>query len=222
MLLFDEVQDLIKSTRLADVGGRFVFEELAVLLVAYCVDRGVMRAAVAGSSAMLAEAFRSTVAKNLRWSYHEVEDPPLEIITMELKSRGYSEDEAGRIVDLVGTRLRLLEQPLQQGAARVDCKGFLSAARTSATADFDAILDDANVSTSLLDILDQIVAHEAGRGKAPQLRHMSAELRATDFASVLYVRRDRTVTFQSQLHRKVWDKLHSQYVRQARRQLLLE
>lgn len=53
VLLVDEVQDLIKVSRLAAGGSRAVFNTLAQLLDMYCVDRGVVRAAVAGSSALL-------------------------------------------------------------------------------------------------------------------------------------------------------------------------
>ena len=56
VVLFDEVQDLIKDDRLAQAGGRYVFEYLGTLLVSYCVDRRVVRSVVAGSSAMLSSA----------------------------------------------------------------------------------------------------------------------------------------------------------------------
>jgi hypothetical protein len=75
VLLFDEVQGLIKDRRLADVGGRFIFDELAMLLVAYGVDRRSVHAAVAGSSAQLAVEFDKTVANGSRWKYVWMRDP---------------------------------------------------------------------------------------------------------------------------------------------------
>lgn len=76
VLLFDEVLDLVKRKRLAEVGGRYVFEQLGTLLVAYGVDRGAVRSAVAGSSAVLAIEFaKSGLATGARWGYHEMGTP---------------------------------------------------------------------------------------------------------------------------------------------------
>jgi hypothetical protein len=75
VLLLDEVQDLVKVSRLAGVGGRAVFNTVAQLLVMYCVDRRVVRAAVAGSSAALSVEFDRTVASGSRWRYYELCDP---------------------------------------------------------------------------------------------------------------------------------------------------
>ena len=215
MLLFDEVQDLIKDSRLANAGGRFVFEELAVLLVAYGVDRRVVHSAVAGSSALLSVEFDKTVASGMRWNYQEMEDPDVPTIVSALVAKGYTADEAQRMVGLVGTRLRLLERPLERGPKGVSCDVFLSGARKSAVANFLEILS-AEAEESVLIFLERLVAHEAGDAEAPLLRDMPDRLRALDFAKVLYVRRDRTVTFQSQLHRSVWRELRSKYICQLR------
>jgi hypothetical protein len=57
MLLFDEVQDLVKDARLARAGGRLILSVLGTLLVSYGVDRRAVRAMVTGSSAEVAFAF---------------------------------------------------------------------------------------------------------------------------------------------------------------------
>jgi hypothetical protein len=220
VLLFDEVQDLIKDYRLADVGGRFVFEELAVLLVAYGVDRRSVRAAVAGSSAQLAVEFNKTVANGPRWRYVWMRDPSPDTIVAALVAKHYTPAQAKSMIDLVGTRLRLLEAPLEDGAAACSCSEFLTSARDDCVGSFTDLLDEPSVpceaKSALVDILHRIVAHEAGRSEAPTWHEMPESLRAQQFSKVLFVRHDRTLTFQSQLHRNVWRELSTRYVRQLR------
>lgn len=216
VLLFDEVQDLIKSKRLAEAGGRYVFDELAVLLVAYGVDRRFVRTAVAGSSALLSVEFDTTVASGTRWSYHQMEDPAPEAVVQALGDMGYSAAEAASMVELVGTRLRLLEAPLTKGAAAVDASGFIRSARQVAVGHFDDILRKGKLAPDsrrgLIDVLERIREFEAGMGSQPSLSDMSEALIALDLSKVLYVRVDRCLAFQSRLHSKVWAELRTKYV----------
>ena len=220
VLLFDEVQGLINDYRLADVGGGFVFEELAALLVAYGVDRRSVRAAVAGSSAQLAVEFNKTVANGPRWRYVWMRDPSPDTIVAALVAKHYTPAQAKSMIDLVGTRLRLLEEPLEDGAAACSCSEFLTSARDDCVGSFTDLLDEPSVpceaKSALVDILHRIVAHEAGRSEAPTWHEMPESLRAQQFSKVLFVRHDRTLTFQSQLHRNVWRELSTRYARQLR------
>lgn len=212
VVLIEGVEGLITSKRMADAGGRFVFEELAGMLVAYGVDRGKVRTAVTGSSAVLSVEFDKTVASGARWNYHKMVDPARDTIIKALIDSGYSAGEADSMVELVGTRLRLLDSPLTRGAEKISCDSILRSARDVATANFVDLLHDRQVRESLVDILERIVAHEAGHGKAPCLYDMSPWLRAVDFTQLLFVQLDRKVTFQSQLHRNMWSELRSDYI----------
>jgi hypothetical protein len=207
VLLFDEVQDLVKTKRMADAGGRDVFEQLAVLLVQYGIDSPQLRTAVAGSSAMLAVEFDKTVASGDRWNFHEMTDPAPSAVINCLVEKGYTEAEAQSMVDLVGPRLRLLHTPLTKGAVVESCSKFLLRHRSRATKD----LDDLLAHRGIRDILDRIVAHENGEGKALKLKPMSDVLREVEFSKVLYVNLDTTLTFQSQLIRNVWKSLKDEY-----------
>jgi hypothetical protein len=82
---------------------------LGALLVNYCVDRRAVRAVVAGSSAELYFAFEErSPLRGARWDCYTLPDPEVRATTAALVARGYSETEARGIVDLCGTRLRLL------------------------------------------------------------------------------------------------------------------
>ena len=208
VLMFDEVQDLVRDERLALMGGRLVFDQLASLLVTYGVDRGVVRTAAAGSSAMLAVEFNKTVANGFRWNRYMVTDPDKGDVLKALQSRGYTEQEAASMVELCGTRLRLLQGPLTDGAAALDASVFLADMRATAQ---DAFLETfllfstPHSRKSFAAVLDSIERFEQHVSKIPpSLKHLPANHSANDFSCVIYVNPGKRITFQSQLHRSVW------------------
>lgn len=146
VLLFDEVQDLIRDDRLANAGGLAVFLALSKLLVMYGVDQRVVRTAVTGSSALLSVFFERTVARGGRWSFYELRDPDEGPVLAALCAGGYSPCDAADMVALCGTRLRLLEEPLAVGAAVLGAREFIAAAHTSAVAHFEDVLSAGSVA----------------------------------------------------------------------------
>ena len=212
VLLFDEVQDLIKDARLQHAGGRLVLDLLGTLLVSYGVDRQAVRSVVAGSSAELYFAFEeSTPARGARWCYYELGDPPAAVVEGALRERGYSGDDAARMVALCGTRLRLLDGPLAQGALVLGAEDFLRASEHLGCADFAGVFsrleprpEDAKQLARLLDAL-------AGGAQGVAQRALPPAARAIDLAPILYINRKRELSFQSQLHRKVWAQVRALY-----------
>ena len=132
-------QDLIKEDRLAKAGGRLVFSELAVQIVAYAVDREVVRVVVAGSSAALRLEFGTTVARGNRWDYTRLGDPPEDAVLERLQQVGYSAEDARAMVTLCGTRLRLLNHALKQGQARLPAAVFMDKMEEAAVGEFHAV-----------------------------------------------------------------------------------
>jgi len=191
------------------------------LVLADCLrvaTRTHRRSAVAGSSALLSVDFDKTVASGARWSYCTMEDPPEATVVEALTGRGYDEDAARRMVALVGTRLRLLEAPLSKGAASVDAASFSTDSRTMAQDHFSDILDSIDLTPGdkqkLVDILERLEAAEAAGdvSSAPSMYDMPATLRAHQATKVLYVCLDRSLRFQSRLHRNAWQSIRSSYV----------
>ena len=226
VFLFDEVQDLIKDERLRLAGGDIVFDTLGTLLVAYGVDRKAVRCVVAGSSAGLDFAFSaSSPARGNRWRYCELGDPAPADVEAALRARGYSAGEAHAMTELCGSRLRLLEAPLTEGAARVGAADFLHATMASGCAAFASVfaaLDGADgarlarVLDTLLE-LDRVAsgasaAPAAGAVRPPTREALpAAALRAAGFSSILYVDRLRELAFQSRLHARAWPLMREAY-----------
>lgn len=217
VLLFDEVQDLIKDSRLKRAGGDLVFHMLGTLIVAYAVDRKAVRVAVAGSSAELDFAFgASTAARGNRWDYFALADPSAAAVAGALEQRGYTSGEARDMIALCGTRLRLLQGPLEKGSAAVRATDYLAefAARGHASiSNLFEPLDHASAAR-LAGVLDGIAAADAGAaGSArPKKSALPAGLREADISSALYVDLARQLFFQSQLQARAWAAHRGAYV----------
>ena len=217
VLLFDEVQDLIKDSRLKRAGGDLVFHMLGALIVAYAVDRKAVRVAVAGSSAELDFAFgASTAARDNRWDYFALADPSAAAVAGALEQRGYTSGEARDMIALCGTRLRLLQGLLEKGSAAVHAADYLAefAARGHASiSNLFEPLDHASAAR-LAGVLDGIAAADAGAaGSArPNKSALPAGLREADISSALYVDLARQLFFQSQLQARAWAAHRGAYV----------
>ena len=215
VLLVDEAQDLIKVSRLAAVGGRAVFNTLAQLLVMYGVDRGVVRAAVAGSSALLSVEFDRTVASGSRWRYYELRDPEVGAVLDALGAQGYTPAERGALMALYGTRLRLLQPALAQGAALVNARELAETSMAMAVRQYDDLflLAQGAEKTLLCLVLDQAEAAEAAGG-TPMRRSLAgvSDALLVHASKVLYLRLDGGLTFQSALHRAAWQRVRADHV----------
>jgi hypothetical protein len=218
VLLFDEVQDLIKDARLEAAGGRLIFRTLATLIVAYGVDRKAVRIVVAGSSAELDFAFDSTTAKGNRWRYYFLQDPPPGDVMRVLVARGYADADARALVALCGTRLRLLDAPLNGAPAVVDAVEFLADSSDRGRQDFAKFfgLLDAPSAAQLVRVLDGIAASDAAApGARPTKSALPPSVRDADFSSILYIDRGRKLYFQSQLHARTWASARDEIVGSA-------
>lgn len=240
VLLFDDVTELIATPRLAEIGGRAVYEELASLLLLNGTERGVVRAAVTGRPDVLLRDFAAEIGK-FRVTQAEVQDPSPAVVTQALKDAGFSNADAERLIGQLGTRLRLLREPLESGAGKMSVDAYLALARDVATEDFNSVLAvklgnwyELEMQKGLVGVFERMVEQEQrqqhevapspsdgspakllqdGGVAAPSLHNLPDALRDKDLSSVLHVGLGGRLTFQSQLHRNVWRDIRSQYVK---------
>ena len=224
VLLFDEVQDLVKDARLARAGGRLILSVLGTLLVSYGVDRRAVRAMVTGSSAEVAFAFEEcSPLRGARWECHSLLDPEEGATRAALEARGYSAEEAQGMMDLCGTRMRLLERPLLRGAAGCSYADFVRGAEVTGGSAFASVFDrldrdDAALLGRLLDSIEACEAAAEGAGgrssdaARPTKKMLTGGLQHLDMAPIFYIDRYRKLYFQSLLHRRTWARLRSEYV----------
>ena len=207
ILLFDELQDLINDARLARLGGLVVFDSLAALIVMYGVDRQVVRAVVSGSSGELDTALAGAGLHGNRWRYHELADPAPVDAAAALEARGYTTAEARAMIDLCGTRLRLLSPPLHLGAGKLRAADFfassVAAGRGAIVRLFRALrVADAAV---LARVLDAVAAADADpRARRPLLEDLPVAARTAGIAPTFYVNLDGALFFQSMLIARSW------------------
>ena len=112
------------------------------------------------------------------------------------------------MVELCGTRLRLLQEPLAKGADAVDASVFLADMWATAHLAFTSAFSLLATPTArlefaaMLDLIERCEQHISE--KPPNLQRLPAGHSANDFSRLLYVKSDGSLTFQSQLHRRVW------------------
>lgn len=217
VLLFDEVQDLIKDERLRRAGGQIVLDMLGALLVGYCMDRKAVRAVIAGSSAELNFAFSTSGPLNaVRWEDFDLEDPPEAAVCTALVAKGYNLEEACSMTQLCGTRLRLLQAPLTRGASTHSAAEFLRKARAKGRAALAGIFSQLSPADAklLAKVLDGIEACDAlkGAGMRPVKEGLPPALKHFDLAPLLFVDREHALFFQSQLVKNTWGEVRQSYV----------
>ena len=183
----------------------------------------------------------------MRWTFYLHESPshirrlldPEEGATRAaLEARGYSTEEAQSMVNLCGTRLRLLERPLALGAADCIYTDFMRGAYERGVAAFASVFarlgrDDAAVLGGMLDAIEAceaaiegsalaaavVVAGSAAPARAPmpatrrpKKEQLPSGLQHTDVAPILFVSLKRELSFQSLLHRRVWAQVRSTFL----------
>ena len=110
LLVFDSIEDLVRSDRLRDHGGLALFQNLARLFILNTNDSPNVYVVAAGSSAFLKLAYSHTVADpyKFRWSIQEMRKPSSEAVLAALRAVGHDSSTAAEILSVCGTRLRLL------------------------------------------------------------------------------------------------------------------
>jgi hypothetical protein len=218
ILLFDEVQDLIKDARLRNSGGELVLSALGTLGVAYGVDRHAVRVVFSGSSAELYFALsESSPARGFRLCYHDLADPTSGAMVNALVLKGYMREAAEGMVELCGTRLRLFDGPLTRGAGAISSNDFIAASLAVAAADYAGVFSklDRPDSERLARLIDEIAAAETALASFYVLRPTKnllwESVAKLDLAPVLFVDRARNLHFQSLLHHNAWKLLRGLY-----------
>ena len=110
LLVFDSIEDLVRSDRLRDHGGLLLFQHLARLFILNTNDSPNVYIVAAGSSAFLKLAYSRTVADpfKFRWRVQEIYKPTSEAVLAALWVAGHNSSTASEIFSVCGTRLRLL------------------------------------------------------------------------------------------------------------------
>ncbi len=212
LLLFDEAHDLIEDERLARAGGAAVFKHLALLIIGYCVDRRAVRAIVGGSSAELDAAFMTSAPYGNRWRHFELMDPAPDVTSAALEARGYAPSEARALIGECGTRLCLLQSPLQGGKDAVGAAGFIAASVSAGDKAVAALFGglattDASALARTLDAIAAVDGAAEGVGAPrPLVKELPAAARATGNAltSVVYADVRGRAFFQSRPVALAW------------------
>ena len=205
VLLLDDLEDLIKDDLLKNAGGQLVLNYISTAMVSFSVDHSFARIAVTGNSAKLVFAMPSP-ARGFRLEYEYQADPTRESMLKALAYRKYSDEDAARMVDFCGTRLRLYNGPLLQPVAP-PADTFMSKSIAVAVRDFRDVENcltpaDKALFSALLDRVE--ASYNGGLDMLANKATMPPSAVIVDLAPILFVDHTHVLKFQSQLHRKVW------------------
>jgi hypothetical protein len=199
------MQDLIKDARLADRGGSSTLSHLDVKLVTACVDTDEVYAyaVFTSSSATLRNSF--DLLRSPRCSIYKLADPDEAAVLERLQTRGYSKKEAEQLVGMLGTRLRLLDDPLKQGAAKVKADAHITERLEAGQDDLRALLggvspqDAAAVKAALnaMAVESDVVYYDL----PPSVRRHKL------FSKIFYRQPNGCVCFQSKLMQHAWARM---------------
>lgn len=222
ILMFDLFHENMDPVRYST--GKVVLEVLGALIKEYCEERKAVRVAVTGSSADLYFAFleNPSTAGPVHWRVYDVKDPEQGVMTAALVSKGYSSEDARSMVDLCGTRLRLLESPLTFGPSHHHAADFLNARHALGRAALAHVFHklsrvEATQLGRAMDSIEMCEAAAPGGGseppQRPTTRMLPESLRQAKLSDMLlYYDTDKRLFFQSTLHRGAWRKERLKYV----------
>ena len=210
--LFPQLHDLIKDSRLAKVGGEHVLEFLARQLVVYGTDKRLVRSVVAASSAELLFKLGETgAARGERVKRYALLDPPEDEVQKALVEVGYTAEDAARIVQSCGARLRPLERPLQERhlvpadelirereqVVENQFEGFFST--------LGKLNDGGSTIAAVVALLNRIEAADAAASSAhPRWMEVPDAAIAADISRVAFIDQNGRLHFQSRVHRRIW------------------
>jgi len=206
-LLFDEVHDLVKDSKLKSIGGDEIFAYLTESLASYGVNAGYIRSVIAGSSGQLCTDVELTKIGD-RYTTHYVYDPEPALVVKELRKLNYSEEECTKIINTCGTRLRILQKPLKR---KINVDEFLK--RTTGIMqrrykDFFEHISTVDNKKQMVKIFDALSNNqEVDWSTVPTaVKKINSDL----YTKLLYVDTDKVVQFQSQVARTVWPTIRKQ------------
>jgi hypothetical protein len=104
MIIFDELDDLIRYDRLGSCGGDVIFNLLVNQISMHVINVHRINFVVARSSSYITHSFSSTSMSDFRWSVFEMTDLPREAILPILRRGKYTVEQVNEIMDVVGTR----------------------------------------------------------------------------------------------------------------------
>lgn len=206
-----QLLDLIKDPHLDFVHGEYVFDFLSRQLINYGTYDGSIRAFVTGSSAELLFGLERAGASGARVEVHTLLNPPEDETQKALVKAGYSKDDAARLVQLCGARMRVLQGSLRHGRV-LPVDEVIQRCNEAATRQYESFfvtmgrrLDGGSAYASVIKLLDRIEASEADRSiTAPLWRDLPPSAISADISRLVFIGVDYHVRFQSRTHRRVW------------------
>jgi hypothetical protein len=210
---FDELHDLEYDHRLRDIGGHDVFQTICDNIVRANVDNSLTRCYAAASSYWIMDSFAGQVASSDKWFIQRTTEPTEADVRARLTDLKFSAAQVDSILEVCGTRLRLLRPFLTvKDATTVDVQRILDESVGAAEELIGQLFVlDAKMTAEdrkqLVRVLDALAAKRpAGLADLPKA------LRVPRTSHVMFRDHGGRLYFQSARFHKAWKQVRSKYV----------
>ena len=177
-----------------------VIRRIGTLLTRGCVDNKRIHAFLASSSNQMVGQFVKRKMLVNKSSVFELDDFDDSVIFARLRDKGYSESDAKEFLNVAGSRLRTLEEPLI-GNTLVDVQAWKIRKLKNVHGSFKQAFTSVGQSNwpTLISILDDIYLHGSFEyeGKDAEI------IDKFDLSLIFYISQD-VVKFQSRTHELYW------------------
>ena len=209
---FDELHDLEYDHRLRDIGGRDVFQTICDNIVRANVDNSLTQCYAAASSYWIMDSFAGQVASSDKWFIQRTIEPTVADVRARLADLKFSAVQVDAILEICGTRLRLLRPFLTaKDATAVDVQRILDESVGAAEElieqlfALDAALTPAD-RKQLVRVLDALDAK-----RPADLHDLPKALRVPRTSHVIFRDHGGRLYFQSARFHKAWKQVRGKY-----------
>jgi len=190
VIIFDELLDLVRQDRFADVGGVELMDKICGLVVHHNIDEADICVFFAGSSGFLLKEIGQRRLHGRNCEVLVIADPTAEEVIKALKEKNYEDHIVKRIVDDLGCRLRLLS-PILDTPTDVD-NVVMNIARVKDAAErdindlFENGCKDENCRRQCRLILDELTGLKSST-KVWRMNDLPVDVRNHRAIKILYV-----------------------------------
>jgi len=153
LIIIDEVLDLIRQDRYADVAGENLLDRICGMTAHHNIDKKDVNVFMAGSSCLLLKELGVRRLHGINIQTVVVKDPSEKDITDYLENKlGYSQLDCKRIIERLGCRLRILSKVLESKLSDTELNAYFDECHYSALRDIKDLFNACYDKSSRLQV----------------------------------------------------------------------
>ena len=207
LIIIDEVLDLVRRDRYADVGGEEMMDRICGMTIRHNIDKKDVNVFMAGSSSLLLQELGVRRLHGINREIVTIKDPSEKDITQYLEKKlGYSPEACKRILERLGCRLRILSRVLESKLSDEELDIYINDCHNNAILDIKTLFatcSDINSRLQVSKILNDL-SMEGKPVKVLEFSDLPLELQNHKIIKVFYVNNSLGIVIQRVPIRIAW------------------